>query len=220
MDYIELQVFGSRKWIYTTFVELRWSHPTSVPSLAFIQDIQATNGLRVWNWRRGNDFKLWWFQSGLQSWKLEFVFVFVGGFYVSVRTPVRVETPWSTRHCRIPSLPFMPTMTIFIEPSHLAWVSPELHILHGNEEIHLLGHLFQHSPQAAQDNHYSTFFGFLCSFCPCISQSSLGGIVQRSCMDSTARAVVRSDPQLLSGVQKNGFRVEMEYELVVYVWAS
>lgn len=87
----------------------------------------------------------------------------------------------------------------FIEPSHLAWVSPELHILHGNEEIHLLGHLFQHSPQAAQNNHYSTFFGFLCSFCPCISQSSLGGIVQRSCMDSTARAVVvRSDPQLLS----------------------
>lgn len=44
-------------------------------------------------------FPLGRFQSGLHSWKLEFVFVDVGGFYISVRAPVALETPWSTSHC-------------------------------------------------------------------------------------------------------------------------
>lgn len=34
-----VQVFGSRKWIYTTFAVLWWSHPSSVPGLPFIQEI-------------------------------------------------------------------------------------------------------------------------------------------------------------------------------------
>lgn len=59
----------------------------------------ATNRFRVWNWTRGNDFPLWRFQSGLHSWKLEFVFIDVVGFYILVRTPVALETPWSTSHC-------------------------------------------------------------------------------------------------------------------------
>ena len=34
-----VQVFGSRKWISTTFEVLWWSHPSSVPDLPFIQEI-------------------------------------------------------------------------------------------------------------------------------------------------------------------------------------